>query len=410
MVLTLTAWCILIQPASVFAQDTRAAQPPSLQEITDGMTQHFRKIKSLHVTYTTESEALQGEAASKRYLHVLYLVRQKNSFAFKGDKRYFEIDEPDFVDRIAPAVEPDFDVVPGGKEKKAFLDKHQDRQKEIEETRPGKLAIFGKTIVAFDGEKLRRKLPDRLSADIFGVVNLKNDSKFNQTYLKSVGMSLPDPFDPAHHRRQFRLPDAFEQGGYAVHDTFEEVDGFPCVVVSRPGYEKIWIDPQINYSVRKRLYYNDSGLVQSIRYNHDFAEIVRGIWLPQLCWWDLCAPAKAPERYRGKPLHRYVYTVTELSINNVPDSLFVIAIDPGMTVGDASLLPRKDGKNQFVTYVMPADKAQLEKTIQRALELRGDRAAERSRFQLGLWVNGIIVLAVAGVLLGRRCLVRRRSA
>jgi hypothetical protein len=195
-----------------------------------------------------------------------------------------------------------------------------------------------------------------------------------------------------------------------VQPATEWVEGVRCVVVKNPDREKIWLDPKLGYALRKRDILDPESKRLRWRWlSRGFVEVETGVWLPKECWQEVCGPSAAPAPYAGKPLLRYVYTVTKLNINNVPDSLFEMRIEPGLTVLDATILPPKDGQNQVISYIMPADQKQLDHTIQDALSRTERIQAQSMPVKVFWWVSGAIVGGVALYLLGRWCVIRTRA-
>src|SRR5262249_42886545 len=396
--------------------------PPTLGEITAVMKRQQEQIHSPYVDYATNTQALDKPEIIKKYLRVEFLVQNKKSFAFKGNKRYYHLIQPEWIEAMAPDTEPDYDVIPGGAELKKRMDEMKAQMKQLEETqarlapmnRPpvgaggkGKLRQLPETIMAFDGEKMRRKYPG-VGADIHGMANINSDAGWViQDYIDVIGMALPDPFNPAKATKAYRFPDAFAAGGYVVQPAPEDVDGGSCVVVTCPGKETLWLDPQAGYGMRKHEMLAPQTKVLSGRiHNSEFVQIKPGIWLPKVCRRELCAPPLAPAPYGGKPLIRYVYSVFKLTVNDVPDSLFTLEFEPGLRVMEWAAMPPKDGKNQLLTYTMPADPNQLDQTIHDALAKKPG-GSEGSVMMKLILVNGILV-GLLGLFLIWRWYVKKR--
>lgn len=84
--------------------------------------------------------------------------------------------------------------------------------------------------------------------------------------------------------KAFYLPGAFADHDYRLLQAPEEVDGFPCVVVERPGKDKVWIDAGYGFAVRRRRWRAEaSGGEPEKLYlyeSRDFREERPGVWLP----------------------------------------------------------------------------------------------------------------------------------
>jgi hypothetical protein len=389
------------------AQETRSA--PRSEEIAAALQQQWGRVESLAVEYTLKAEALDRPEVLRRYLALAYLPEEKVAFAFKGRKRYCRVEYDRTLPRLAPDTEPDYDIILGGKEmreqdhlRREQLIKLYGEEKAREmlraPLRPGLNWELG-----FDGDTLRRKNPGK-RADIQVSTSLDEDDRWLvQDYMTRVFHTLPDAVNPANDRRSVRLADVLSDGKFSVRPDLEEVDGAPCLILTGPT--KLWLDPKLGFAMRKlEALVIGKDVLYDRTHNHDFVEALPGFWLPKTIWWERCGPSEAPAPYRGKPLLRYVYSVNSLRVNDVPDSLFRLEIEPGWEVIDTTRLPPKDGKPQAIHYTMPADASQLEVAIQQAMaEVKPEEAWNWLRPALGLTVVGLsIILLGLAIKFGRR--------
>jgi hypothetical protein len=402
-----------------------AGPPPTLEDIAAGVRRQWDRIGGLAVDYHEKTEPLVEFKYVKKYKSYISTIERDVSFAFKGDKRYHrELAPPTEVRDMAPDVETDYDVLPGGKQIKKQLEEQKAQYRKARQPTPlqASLASRGRE-AAFDGKQYRQKEPGldgNFKGSSGGTAMIADPSsipdelvQLPQDYLANLFQVRPDAMHPQNDRKAQRLPDALGPGGYEVRPDAEEVDGSTCVVVARPGHATIWLDPKINYSVRKcELFDPESGALQERRQNREFVEVEPGIWLPRVCWRDECGPPLAPEPYRGKPLLRHVYEVKKVVVNDVPDSLFRLEIDPGVRVVDATQAPAKDGKPKLVTYEMPADAAALDETIRRAVkQADGVRDRQEAGPRQMTWIvaaNAALLAIIGAVLAARYYLARRR--
>jgi hypothetical protein len=396
-----------------FTQET--GTPATLEAIVAAMKQGFEQIHSLAADYEVEAVSLEKPELLARYLALVILVKEKRSFAFKEDKRYYHYVRPEYVKRLVPAeTEPDYGAISGGREIKAKLDaeknragKSQLREKTASDRmRPEMLRQVPEMEVIFDGKTLRQKHPRSMAAEIRNKPNLLSDEGwFPQDYLKNVGLVLPDVAKPANDRRKERLPDAFALGAFQVLRSRQAIDGTPCVIVECPRREKVWLDPEKGFVVRQREFYDpETGLLRERRHNGAFVEVEPGVWLPRNAYCERCGPPGAPAAYRGRPLVRFQYKVTKVSVNNVPDSLFTrLEIKPGSRVFDRTVLPGKGGKPPpIISYRMPADASQLDQVIQQAIEAENERSSKLRWRQLVLWGTAAVCVLIAASLIWRR--------
>lgn len=392
-VAALLAWC---------GSATAGEVPLTLEEIKSGINRQWDQITSLLVVCDHVAIPQVERGDLKRYLMVSYLLDDLEFFAYKGPKRYYRYSGPKYGLDIAPGVEPDYDVVPGGKEIKRQLDAQTARLGPglADAPRPEKASLVSNLEVAFDGRRYLRKSGGTVT--ILDHKNVLDDAgTFQQIYLMCIGRILADPVNEKASRKSERIPDAFGLGGYIVLSDREEVDGASCVVVRSPGRETFWLDPKISYGLRRREQLDpESKLVKNRWTNRDWKEVKPGIWLPQTCLRELCGPPLAPEKYRGKAMIQHVYTVRRLEINDVPDSLFDLPIEPGILVADATRLPRTQDDNQYLLYRMPADANQLNQVAVEALQQHEKNVAERERGRGRtpiLIACNVAILAIIGV-------------
>jgi hypothetical protein len=420
-------WCLCLLAAfllawlGVPAACGEGPAPPSLEEIARVMDDQWAKVQSLYVDFELSGKPTGDVANIRRYLLLDFLVTQRKTNAFKGQMRYYRSVGPATVERIAPDVEHDWDVIPGGKQIKA----EQDRRLAENEKRFGKevmekvkkaaaeqkvATIAAELVGAFDG-KVYRVTGTKDQIQIWTPENIGTDGGWiHQEYLRNIGRMLPDTANPKETRVAQRFPDALRaKQGFQVEATMEEVDGNSCAVVARGNEEKLWLDPAVNYGIRRQeLYDPESGLATNIYHNQDFAEVIPGVWLPKECSWERCAPPGAPPALRGKPLVRFQFAVSRIGVNNVPDDLFSLKIAPGTLVMDTTLLPPKEGHEQLVTYPMPADETKLAETIRRAVEEKQQYESKNFWQKVLIWGNAGAVVLIGGALVYLR--LRRRKA
>jgi hypothetical protein len=395
--------------------DQGGGSSPTRDEIAAIMKGQWDRVESLRVDYNEKTEGLVDFRFIKRYLSYNGTTDLDKSYAYKGPRRYYRFKNNRTFDiDLAYDTDFDYDVIASGLEAINSPGEPLRSFPPIPKM-PREVPTLAGIEAAWDGTLFLQKqtgvsggLDDAgASVKVLGPSNLPDDLiQMPQDYLVGLGRTLPDPIHPEKDRKDRRLPDAFKLGRFEVRPTPEEVDGSPCVVVTRPGRETYWLDPKVNYGVRKyeRLAPR-SEVVRERRQNRDFAEVAPGIWLPKVCTRDVCGPPLAPVPYRGAPMLRFTYTVTGFQLNNVPDSLFELKIKPGILVVDATRLPRKGDENQAVNYRMPADASQLEKAVEQALsekadfEARQEQGAQR-RVALA-WINGVLIVIIVVAWLAR---------
>lgn len=123
---------------------------------------------------------------------------------------------------------------------------------------------------------------------------------------------------------------------YSVKSKMENVDGAPCWVVEYPGMDKLWLDPKLGFSVRRRIFHWGPGEPRKFEiHNGDFREVEAKLWLPFSQTIDKYASISSEGReIWGKVTSRLHYRVSELSIGDVPESAMDLPIPSGLLVVD----------------------------------------------------------------------------
>ena len=134
------------------------------------------------------------------------------------------------------------------------------------------------------------------------------------------------------------LPEFLEKNKsrYVVHPDREDVDGFLCWVVEYPGMDRLWIDVDHGYAVRKRIYHWGPGKPRKFAVlNQDWKEVTPGLWLPHKQIVDKYASIVSEDsKIWDQVTARMHYEVEEILIDNVPDSLFEVSLPVGTRVID----------------------------------------------------------------------------
>jgi len=387
------ALVIALWAASAAARAGEAG--PTIDEIRVGINRQWENIRSLELDYQKSQELVEQPEVVKKFTLIDAIMKKEESFAFKGDKRYYKSDGPSSAKDIAPATDHDYDVIPRGKEIAKRVAMHNAKALGPNFRLPLRRDVhnfIATRELAYDGERMVQAQSNKMT-EIQNPEQVRQFSaSFADGYLENILRALPNPIDRKDDRKLLRVPDIFDLGGFTVQAGLQDVDGQPCVVVARLGRETIWLDPKINYGVRRcELLFDGTPYVMWRRFNRGWKEFAPGVWLPTVATKEECGPPLAPESYRGKPLYRTVYTLKTAKINDVPDSSFVIRFEPGVTVLDATRLPLKNGEKQFLVYKMPAHPSQIERAVAAAL---ADRAVRH-------WVLGIptVLLVVSGILI-----------
>ncbi|MGC8639201.1 MAG: hypothetical protein ACP5XB_04905 [Isosphaeraceae bacterium] len=145
----------------------------------------------------------------------------------------------------------------------------------------------------------------------------------------------------------FSVADAFGKGEYSIAPAPSQVDGKKCILLERPGLDKVWIDPSRGYALLKREWNWAKGKPLKVRItNSELREESKGLWLPYHSLVEYCSKSDATP---GLVCMTTDLVVDELS-TSVPDSIFVPEIAVGATVWDYEnntswSMPPREGKS-----------------------------------------------------------------
>ena len=396
---------------AIAADAVDSHRTPTIKEIGDGVKAQWDHIESLKVEYEWKIEAVAPHDIIKKYSLLGSLDGLQEAFAFKGKKRYYRYIQPPVSKVLAPDVEPEYDVIPGGKALKKQLDAMNARlgspKLDASHYERGPVATKARPFeIGFDGKELHQRTPVGHASILDASTMGKTAQNFDQKYLENLDRVLPNPIGAPEDATRNCFPEVPLSGSFAVRPAPEDFDGARCVVVENRGRERIWFDPVRNFAVRKHeILAPDADFVAQRRINTDFTEVSRGIWLPKTCYREICGPPLSPEAYRGKPLYRDVLLVSRISVNDVPDSLFVVNIPPGDEVFDGTRATHEDAAHELVVYKMPADASLIDETVRNKLAEEADRRAQEKRkqyFWYGVLGVNLVIIAIIAIIFTRK--------
>jgi hypothetical protein len=389
------------EPAAAGSKGGARGTVPRLDEIVAELCRQEEQLQSLAVDYTLETEALGEPRVVRRLLAVEFLASEQKSFAFAHDRRWYSFRRPPRVALLAPDVEPDFNLIPGGADRRRERDAEAAKLPRPDAAPRRETRQIPALEAVYDGTRVLERTDSCVTIiDLARSAHVQNDYQFfNQEYLHLTGRALPDLSAKKMDRADDLLRVALTTGGFSVRRELQEENGRPCVVVERPGEEVLWLEPDMGFAVRRwELLDPKSGKLLRRISHRELTEAAPGLWLPTLSWQELCAPPLSPEPYAGKPLLRQVYRVKWLCANAVPDSMFVMSAEPGVEVHDWTKLPPRDGFDQPLRFLMPADPEALDEAVSEALG-RGRGATRPGPTLASLGLSGAGLLAGVGLLL-----------
>jgi hypothetical protein len=183
------------------------------------------------------------------------------------------------------------------------------------------------------------------------------------------------------------LPYFLEAPNWRVRPKTESVDGTECVVLEQGGGgRRLWLDPKRGYCML-RLEHDKpaNGYAQWVNQYRDFREVLPGVFLPT----EIVGANIFSSSSKGsKGTLTTTLKVTDLQVNNVPDSVFVLEPSVGDFVVDKTT-------NQMYRYA-PTDDRTLEVSVDQALSNAGygeRRAIWWSLLYLACAVVGGVCLA-----------------
>ena len=165
----------------------------------------------------------------------------------------------------------------------------------------------------------------------------------------------------------------------------ERVGGQDCVVVERPGMDKLWLGRnQGHMVVKRRWHWTPGGPVKRVIVNDDFRDVGQGRWLPFKGQMDVYGH---PDTKPGVVCAVVTYEVEQASADPPPET-FVVDLPPHTLVRD-----RVEWSNYFTG----------DPTLGEPARIKEDELADFDRvWELPPWLTlsrlltGVAVLAVAG--------------
>jgi hypothetical protein len=184
-------------------------------------------------------------------------------------------------------------------------------------------------------------------------------------YLQTLGWWPPndntDPPNPG--GSPLFLHEVLAQSDCRVLPNQERFNGDWCHVVERPGLEKLWIDPTIGFSLRRRERYARPKSILHTRYElWDYREVSTEIWIPfgfRRIIYDTrqaAATATPPVRSHAE------CTVEDVEVNQLSETLFRFTPPPGTLI---------DNRDTGEVKQVPGGVSFLVQVVDRAIIARG---------------------------------------
>ncbi|WP_165227188.1 RNA polymerase sigma factor [Aquisphaera insulae] len=144
-----------------------------------------------------------------------------------------------------------------------------------------------------------------------------------------------EPFAPSRTvageaKEVYRLDRLIPSGLYTIAGD-EVVEGEPCIILDRPGRDRVWLARDKGWSIARREWrWSDGGPMKRRITNRDFRPLCEGAWLPHSATMEVFGlPDSRPGRRVG------VLNATLLEVQaNVPDLIFEPIFPDGTSVHD----------------------------------------------------------------------------
>lgn len=277
---------------------------------------------------------------------------------------------------------------------------------EARETAMGKIQVYdGKKLLVTSGLRLSSSGIDRDAFTVKDIDALKRHY-FPVTVLDELLFSFEIPGMPseAEYRSGNFVPSLFSQSGYAEPERPVTAGDGDSVVLVAQNQDRIIFSSDFAFAIKRREWRTANGLIYDMNASQ-FEEIGKGIWIPREIEYTQYEPkTDAGGGDASIPLHRVQCRIEKIEIN-LPEHLeyFHLKIPAGSWVIDKNL--QADDGDRSVSYIQPADPADLERAIQEAKKpLTSSPEVNRTPILI-FWINVIIF----GCILIAYFIMRKRS-
>lgn len=386
------AQCTATEPS------TRA---PSIADVRRRLCERDDAVRALKIAISAKQRALVHPALLKTYLNQAYLRDDTHTFAYKGDLRFHQIDQPrsiDAIDGTAEVAAPFAGASPETVDRVERIRREQQAARKVATEFPhaasfaaSRIELPEKEVWAFAGADELRHLGGTGGALFSITTDHYYQRAFDCEYLNYLGLAVPDPtFEstkaaPHPLTTSNRLCAALRYNDYSLNTS----DGAGNMtvevgrVVEHMGImysERIFLNRELGYLPTRRLLAdNMSGSRVAEWTFSDPVEIVENVWLPQQIVFIQYPPAEVAESVKRVPILETLFTLKAFAVNDdVPDELFQLAFAPGVRVSDFIEGRRlaADTKGGPLRYTMPAGSDGLNDAL-RSATMTGSVALRR---------------------------------
>ena len=307
---------ICLQMANVLAATSLPRDPEGT--VIRSIKLQDTKLESFMVVYERTPRLVGDVKDVREFTTVLALSdTERQMFAMKGRKRYFSFDK---TGNLADSTVEFRSIA----EMAGIANAKS-------------VSTAANTTTVFNGSSFRRRDPGGKIGCILDGTKVRPHLDFKPTYLEFTGRLPADLLGEPVLQPESRLVDAIEVGNCRIREKTEDVSGHECHVIEwqRNSPAIIWCDPALGYAIRKlQCFHPGTTILNGVTLCSDFKEVLEGLWFPMKVSTQQFARADAPERLQNVPLITTEYVVTEMDVNNIPDSTFELSFPPGLRVLD----------------------------------------------------------------------------
>jgi hypothetical protein len=208
---------------------------------------------------------------------------------------------------------------------------------------------IGHNLLVYDGSRLVDLKPPLVYCETFNRTASRFARKTRCEYiLECTGWWPPgdDPKTPFSDIGLF-LHEALADPQCRVLPEQEEVGGAWCHVIERPGVDRLWFDPAIGFSLRRRRWSpRNSGFLPTDYQLSDHVEVAPGVWFPRRLRRIIYETPTMADR-PGRVESDATAVVTRIAVNRDFGADLAIVIPPGTCVlnsdtGEFSMVPGGD--------------------------------------------------------------------
>jgi hypothetical protein len=155
-------------------------------------------------------------------------------------------------------------------------------------------------------------------------------------FLECLGWWPPGDETPPSRRagQPIFLHEAFAATAYRLRDEPEPVEGVQCLVVENLNVEKLWFDPEKNFSLRRREWYAGPDVL-SVRYDlSEYKEVMPGIWFPRMLRRIVYEERRVPHGTMPPVERETIGQLDRVIVNQVSEELFRFHPPAGTLVWD----------------------------------------------------------------------------